>query len=92
VLIRKCDRVAHTHGLRQILRLVRAQQSEIAFQRGITGINVTEHSSFGGIAQFFLARDIELCTQLLSLIAVENAQGNADAHANSVYRERVIGG
>jgi hypothetical protein len=92
VLIGKENRVAHPDRHLQVLGFVRAQQNQIAFERGIAGIYVAEHLCLGRIAQSFIAGDIELRAQLLSLVAVENTQRDADTDADRIYGKGIIGG
>ena len=68
-------------GLLQVFRLVRPQQNQRAVQRGVARVDVAEHQCFGGVAQSLIACDVELRAQLLSLVAVENAQRDADTGA-----------
>src|SRR5260370_1328072 len=90
MLIGKENRVPHTNRLLQVLGLVRAQQNQVAFERGVAGIHVTQHGCFGGVAQSLIARDIELRAQLLSLGAGENAQVKADTGAERIDAKRII--
>ncbi len=90
MLIRKQNRVPHPDRLLQVLGLIRPEQHQVAFERDVAGIYVTEHACFGGVAQSFIARDIELRAQLLSLVAVKDAEGDGETDAERIYSERVI--
>ena len=84
--------MSHPDGHLQVFGLVRPQQNQIAFERGEAGIYVAEYLRFGGVAQSLIAPDIDLRAQLFSLVAVEDAQRDADTDAQRIYAKRVIVG
>ena len=53
----------------------------VLHQRQVGRIDVVEYLRLGGVLQAFVAADIDLRARLLALVAVEDAQRNADADA-----------
>ena len=80
------------HGLRQIFRLVRAQQSQRAVNGGVARIDIAQNLRLGCITQFFAACDIKLGAQFFALVAVEDAQRNIYADSYSLARKRIVSG
>src|SRR5580658_2610718 len=92
MLVGKENGVADPDGLLQIVALIRLQQGNVAVENGVGGIYVAVDLSLGGLAQLFVALDVNLSAQLFALVSVEDAQWNADAGSESVQCVRVVEG
>ena len=92
VLVGKQNRVAHANRLVQVLALVRLQQTDIAAQGGVGGIDIGVDLGFDAFAQLLVAFDVNFRTQLLALVAVEEAERDADAGADGVGPGSAFGG
>jgi hypothetical protein len=78
MLIREGNRIADLDGFLQIAGLVGTQQSQIAVQCCVRGVDIAEDLGHIGIAQALIVRDVELRFQLFTLVAIKDAERNAD--------------
>src|ERR1700689_4128003 len=92
MLVGKENGVTHADGLLQIVSFVRLQQGDVAVESGVGGIHVAVDLGFGGLAQLFVALDVDLRAQLFALVGIEDAQRNADAGPESVQGVGVVEG
>src|SRR5882762_7404873 len=86
----KRDCVAHSHRLLQVGRFVPTQREKRACKGGVGGVDVTEHLGFSSISQSLVSRNLQLRSQLFSLIAVEKAQGDAQARAKRLVVKWIV--
>src|SRR5215472_15137357 len=71
---------AYAERLFQVPRPVLMEQDQIALQARISRVDVTEHLHPRRVNQALLPPNIELGSGLLSLVAIENAHRDRDAH------------
>ena len=90
VPIRKRHLVANIGCQRQVFVLVRLQKIHVLDQRPVSGIDIVEDLRLVGVPQTFVAADVDLRARLLALIAVEDAQRNADTAADGVVVKRIV--
>src|SRR6202022_269772 len=90
MLVRKRDRVANSRSLLEIALLVRLQKCRCAGHRRVRRIHVAEHLRATHFHESLAAIDVQLCAQLFSLVAIEDAQRKADTHTYRFVREWVV--
>src|ERR1700722_10351476 len=81
MLVGEKNRIPYTDRLLQIFGLIGAKQGQISVESGEGGVDVAEDLRLRRVPQLFAVADVDLRAQLLSLIAVEDAQRNADIDA-----------
>ena len=59
MLVGKLHRVAHAHGLFEILAFVWLQKFDIAVNDGIGGVHIAVDLRFRALAQFLVAVDVD---------------------------------
>ena len=84
VLIGEGDGLADPGRAFEILRLIWPEQRQIAVERRVRGIDIAEHLRFGRRPKPFVAADIQLGALLLSLIPIEDAEGDVNANADRI--------
>src|ERR1035441_9699931 len=77
MLIGKGNRLANLGRQLQVLRLIRAQQVQIAVDHRIGRIHVAEHLRLGGVSQPFVAVDVQFRARRSGSCIAKRAPGEA---------------
>ena len=72
------DRVPHPRRLVSVFVLVGLEQGDVAAHFFVGGVDIAEDLGHIGIAQALIVRDVELRFQLFTLVAIKDAERNAD--------------
>jgi hypothetical protein len=74
-----------------VLVFVRLEQRDVAAHQLVGRVHIAEDLGARGLTGLAAAVNIDLCSLLFALIAVEDAQRNIDAQAQRLVRIRIVG-
>src|SRR6266704_4003466 len=92
VFVGKGNGVTNARGHLQVPLLVRLEENQVALHTGVRGIHVAIDLRACGLCEFVAAVDVQPGAQFFALIAIEDAQRNADTGADGLISVGVAEG